>query len=488
MRRIISVILVAIIMANLLVFSASAQQAKYSDTVFTVENIAKGDSLSDSDRKTYTTVKKDTTITLERQDGIAHIYIEFDRLPTGWSLVVDGNSTECGKENFLHDYVDVKKLTGNTPAKVELKFPENTVIADIYAFSEGELPDFVQVWNAPCEKADLLLISSHSDDEQLFFAGVLPYYAIERKLNVQVAYIVQHFELDGQQNHSRPHEQLDGLWTVGVKNYPVISDFPDVYSESKDRDTAFKEAEEAFGEKGVTYDDFKAYITGLIRRFKPLVVVSHDLNGEYGHGTHVFCASALTEAVLLAQEKENYPQSAQEYGVWQTQKVYLHLYDTNKIIMDWDKPLESLGGKTAFQKTQEGFDCHKSQHWTWFYNWIYGKNNQITKASQIEKYSPCEYGLFYTTVGVDVAGGDFMENVITHSELEAQQSKPDEPVTEESTKTESYEQQPQTIENGRYYKNAIIFIAVFAIGVSIALIIVLCVRRVKIGEKGRFDK
>ena len=156
--------------------------------------------------------------------------------------------------------------------------------------------------------------------------------------------------------------------------------------------------------------------------------------------------------------------------------------------MDWDKPLESLGGKTAFQKTQEGFDCHKSQHWTWFYNWIYGKNNQITKASQIEKYSPCEYGLFYTTVGVDVTGGDFMENVISHSELEAQQSKPDEPMTEESTETESYEQQPQTIENGRYYKSAIIFIAVFAIGVSIALIIVLCVRRVKIGEKGRFDK
>lgn len=482
MRKTISVILVAIIMANLLVFSASAQQSKHSDTLFSVENIEQADSLYDGDRKTYATVKKDTAITLERQDGIAHIYIEFDRLPTGWSLVIDGNSIKCGKENFLHDYVDVKKLTGNIPTKVELKFPENTVIADIYGFSQGELPDFVQVWNAPCEKADLLLISSHSDDEQLFFAGVLPYYAIERKLNVQVAYMVQHFELDGEQNHSRPHEQLDGLWTVGVKNYPVMSNFPDVYSESKDSDIAFKEAEEAFLEKGVTYDDFKAYITELLRRFKPLVVVSHDLNGEYGHGTHVLCASALTEAVLLAQEKENYPQSAQEYGVWQTQKVYLHLYDANKITMDWDKPLESLGGKTAFQKTQEGFGFHKSQHWTWFYDWIYGKDNQITKASQIEKYSPCEYGLFYTTVGIDTIGGDFMENVISHSELEAQQNKPDQPVMEEITETESYEQQPQPTENGTGYKNAIVFLVVFAIGVSVALIIALLVRRAKIGK------
>ena len=482
MRKTISVILVAIIMANLLVFSASAQQAKYSDTLFSVENIEQADSLYDGDRKTYTTVKKDTAIILERQDGIAHIYIEFDRLPTGWSLVIDGYSIKCGKENFLHDYVDVKNLTGNIPTKVELKFPENTVIADIYGFSQGELPDFVQVWNAPCEKADLLLISSHSDDEQLFFAGVLPYYAIERKLNVQVAYMVQHFELDDEQNHSRPHEQLDGLWTVGVKNYPVMSNFPDVYSESKDSDIAFKEAEEAFLEKGVTYDDFKAYITELLRRFKPLVVVSHDLNGEYGHGTHVLCASALTEAVLLAQEKENYPQSAQEYGVWQTQKVYLHLYDANKITMNWDKPLESLGGKTAFQKTQEGFGFHKSQHRTWFYDWIYGKDNQITKASQIEKYSPCEYGLFYTTVGIDTIGGDFMENVISHSELEAQQNKPDQPVMEEITETESYEQQPQPTENGTGYKNAIVFLAVFAIGVSVALIIALLVRRAKIGK------
>ena len=33
-----------------------------------------------------------------------------------------------------------------------------------------------------------------------FFAGILPYYAIERKLSVQVAYLVQHFEASGVQN------------------------------------------------------------------------------------------------------------------------------------------------------------------------------------------------------------------------------------------------------------------------------------------------
>jgi hypothetical protein len=87
----------------------------------------------------------------------------------------------------------------------------------------------------------------------------------------------------------------------------------------------------------------------------------------------------------------------------------------NQIVMDYDTPLESFGGKTAFEVTQDGFACHKSQHWTWFYKWIYGsEENPYTKASQIKTYSPCQYGLYHTTVGTDVVGGDFFENVITH--------------------------------------------------------------------------
>ena len=85
--------------------------------------------------------------------------------------------------------------------------------------------------------------------------------------------------------------------------------------------------------------------------------------------------------------------------------------------MDWDTPLESLDGKTPFQVTKEGFGCHKSQHWTWFYRWIYGTGaNPIGKASDIKTYSPCLYGLYDTKVGQDSAGGDFFENVRTYAQ------------------------------------------------------------------------
>lgn len=372
--------------------------------------------LTDEKRSTYTEGQGE--ITLQSAEGIAHLYIEFDRLPGEWSILAGGKEYPVA-DGFLHQYVDIASLCGKQKT-LTLRFTRSTSIADLYTFgAEEQLPDFVQTWNAPCNKADLMLISSHSDDEQLFFAGLLPYYAIERELKVQVVYIVQHFEANGVEDHTRPHEQLDGLWAVGVRNYPVMSDFPDVYSESKDKDTAFAMAEKAFGAAGVTFDDFKGYITECLRRFKPLVVVSHDPNGEYGHGTHVFCTAALQEALTLAVDDSQYPASAQKYGTWRPEKTYLHLYEQNQITMDWDTPYESLGGKTPFQRTQEGFGCHKSQHWTWFKRWIYGNNGEITKASQIKTYSPCQYGLYDTIVGPDEVGGDFMENVATYAQREA---------------------------------------------------------------------
>ena len=94
------------------------------------------------------------------------------------------------------------------------------------------------------------------------------------------------------------------------------------------------------------------------------------------------------------------------------EKLYLHLYEENPVTLDLDTPLDSLGGRTPFQVTQDGFACHKSQHWTWFYKWIYGaKDRPITRAADIRSYSPCRYGLYYTAVGPDEVGGDLFEHI-----------------------------------------------------------------------------
>ena len=49
---------------------------------------------------------------------------------------------------------------------------------------------------------------------------------------------------------------------------------------------------------------------------------------------------------------------------------------------------------------------------------MFVKNSEITKASQIKKYSPCEYGLYFTSVGADVQKNDMLENITLYSEQE----------------------------------------------------------------------
>lgn len=396
-----------------------AEEAEYENSIIEAEGFRNNQSISDGNRATYSSCTEKGIVTVAREDGIAGIYVEFDRIPTEWTLtnLAAGVSVKCGTYSFLHEYADVKSLLGECPKSLTLTFEAGTVIADIYVLGEGELPIMVQTWAPPCEQADLLLLTSHSDDEQLFFSGVLPYYAGERKLDVQVAYVVQHFEANGVQNHQRPHELLDGLWTVGVKYYPIMSDFPDLYAESKNRETAFLQATKVYESAGIAYTDFLSYIIECLRRCKPLVVVSHDLDGEYGHGTHVVCAQAITEAISLAADETQELDSYRRYGTWETEKLYLHLYEENPIVMNWDIPLETFGGKTAFEVSQEGFGCHLSQHWTWFYKWMYGTAERpVKKATDIRSYSPCNYGLYYTAVGNDVVGGDFFENIVTYEE------------------------------------------------------------------------
>ena len=399
-------VLIALLLATAVSAVADHRNAKLQATGFSDASL-----LNDGNERTYTKGTSNAPgVITEREDGIFSLYIVFDRIPSEWTLTdpSTGKSETFGTNAFLHEYVNVSEAFGYAPMKVQMTFSTGISISEIYAFGAGELPAWVQRWEKPLDRADLLLISSHSDDEQLFFAGVLPYYAGELGYDVQVVYVVSHFD-----THERPHEQLDGLWTVGVRNYPIISDIPDLYSES------FDGAISTYKNQGVSYEAFTEYITECIRRFKPLVVVSHDINGEYGHGTHLVVNRAIRDYLENAEDAQYFSESADRYGLWMPQKTYFHLYGENKIVMDWDKPLEAFGGKTAFQVTQDGFKCHKSQHWTWFNRWIYGSSGaSITKATDIKDYSPCLYGLYQTSVGYDVTGGDFFENVKTYAVLE----------------------------------------------------------------------
>lgn len=216
-----------------------------------------------------------------------------------------------------------------------------------------------------------------------------------------------------------------------MRHYPVIAEFPDdarsLGKSSESRETVLERARGVYDE-----EEWIAFEVEMLRRFQPQVVIGHDMDGEYRHGAHILNTDALLQALPLANDPSYEPESAQAYGLWEVPKTYLHLYEENPLVMDWDTPLESMGGSTPFELSKQGYACHLSQQNTWFTKWM-----NKDRAADINKYSPCEYGLYRTTVGEDVRKNDFFENITTYGEKERLMAEEEARLEEQRQKEEA---------------------------------------------------
>ena len=353
------------------------------------------------------TTTENAFLTLEHESGIGSLYFLFDQINDPYTITDNdsGVTVTAGENLFYHEFVDLEALFGTAPTSITIRFDRSPVtVFELYVYSSGEVPETVQKWEKPYEDgADLVLFSAHGDDEHLFFAGILPYYAGERGYKVQVVYFTDHREDD----YKRVHEMLNGLWTVGVTAYPVFGDHPDFFLRHNLEGTYL-----SFEYRGYTREELLSFVVENVRRFKPVVAVCHDINGEYGHSMHIAYTDLLIKALDISNDPSQFPESADTYGVWDVPKTYLHMYEENQIVMNWDQPLDYFDGQTAYQvSVNQGFQCHKSQilDFVWYYS-------AYSKAIDIPIYNPCYYGLYRSTVGPDVEKNDFFENVLTHDE------------------------------------------------------------------------
>lgn len=361
--------------------------------------------------KYWETQKTEDTahLTLEYKDGIGSLNLSFMHAYGPYTIINNdtGKTYTAGTDLFIHEFIDLTSCFGSAPTSVTISFENGPAeLHELDVYTEGAVPDSVQKWEQPEEgKIDLILFATHSDDDQLFFAGLLPYYAVERDYQVLVIYLTDHYNTAP----GRAHEVLTGLWSVGVTNYPVLGHFEDF----GDANSA-KEAFQKFAKYGHSQEDMTNFVVEQLRRFKPMVAVGHDLNGEYGHAQHKAYAQMLTDAVAISGDASYHPESAEKYGTWDVPKTYVHLYKENQIVMDWDQPMEKFNGMTPFEVSKElGFPAHVSQQkgWAWYYE---GKH----AATELKKYSPCLYGLFRSTVGEDLEKKDMFENLTSHAELD----------------------------------------------------------------------
>lgn len=320
------------------------------------------------------------------EDTSAHfLYVCFVDMPDEWRVEVetDGEWSVLaqGDTTYMHAFVE---LGGVSRFRLWAGFQKARPLRvnELFVFGQGRLPGWVQRWEPTHEKADLMILAAHPDDELIQFGGLIPAYATELGKKTVVVYMTG-------SNSTRTSELLNGLWSMGVRQYPVIGPFYDGYSSSL-----------GGGYQKWPKRQAQEFVMRMIRRYKPDVMVTHAVNGEYGHGAHRVCADVALFCAGNSMDAGICAESARRYGVWRMQKLYLHLYGDDPLRLDWNLPLSSLGGITALEAAQRAYLLHATQQSTRFEVTDEGENSSAL------------FGLAYTKVGKDVARDDLFENVI----------------------------------------------------------------------------
>ncbi|MBQ9008894.1 MAG: PIG-L family deacetylase [Clostridia bacterium] len=297
----------------------------------------------------------------------------------------DGVWQPVGNVHPVRYYNDYIPVDGLHHFRIRNMGERDFCVTEVQFLSEGSVPDWVQIWQPFKGEADLLVLSAHPDDEVLWFGGAIPYYRGERQKKVLVVNV-------SKQPASRKCELLDCLWTCGVREYPIVTGgdvFVDGYASQTNMVLNW------WGRENLLQ-----FITGVIRRYRPLVAITHDFDGEYGHGAHKACAWGLTHALELAADPE-YTLAGKNAGLkpWQIQKVYIHLYEENSVEMDWRVPLNAFDGKTGHEVACEAFKKHRTQDSGKYEVRDYGKHDNRL------------FGLYYSSVGPDEEKNDFFEHI-----------------------------------------------------------------------------
>ena len=326
--------------------------------------------------------RPEATLEIQLPPGTAEggLYLRFNHIPAQWTLT-DENGVLLARgddRGFPHVYLPFQRAQ-RLHLWMQRAAGARMGIAELSVLEGKEPPAWVQRWLPTYEQADLLVLVAHPDDDLLFMGGAVPWYAVEEGRRVVVAYMTC-------QNPQRRTEALNALWEAGVRHYPVFGDF---FDKQLPREDVWRR----WGEENTL-----AFVTNLYRRFKPQVVISHDLNGEYGHGAHKVTAEAARNALALAADSAAFPDSASQYGLWDVPKLYLHLYAQDELIMDWRRPI-SAQRRTALEAAQAAFKHHKSQ------------NHDKYQVKDTGPHSSARFGLVRSLVGPDKQKDSFFENI-----------------------------------------------------------------------------
>ncbi len=314
--------------------------------------------------------------------------------------------------------------------------PDRARLATLALLLACAWPASAYDWLPPTNKIVLLVINAHPDDEGIFFGGSLPYYAGLLQVPTML------LSMTGGNNPAvRDDELRCSAWTDSVRYEPVFAPFPDVPPSTNNPYTNTIDmvwdiwADGKLQGDGSDVEAGKAwaanYIAEQIRRYRPEVIITHDLNGEYGHDVHKATARAVTNAFFVAADPNATATNLVGLPPWQAKKLYLHLYPTNQLFHKyWEMPFAQLTNQTARQVANLGLQCDVSQGFKTVGS-VYDPNGYYFPW-------PSEWwGLYASTVGPDtvlssnavvmgyaVPSGAAAENFLEHLTTDVSSSPP----------------------------------------------------------------
>jgi LmbE family N-acetylglucosaminyl deacetylase len=312
--------------------------------------------------------------------------------------VIGRRAGKCRKGGANHP-------AGRSPYLRDLRLEQ----LELRALLSGSYP-----WNPEPAKAALMVVSAHPDDEGIFFGGVIPYYSTVADVPmVHISMTAGWF--DGGPTETRQNELRDADWAYGLRNEPIFAGFADFYDMGRNSDNETFDVwldgrfDNDPGQWAPGRLAAASYLATQIRIYQPDVIVTQDLEGEYGHGNHMAAGLAAADAFALAAD----PNFTDGNAPWQAQKLYTHLYDRepaypmiDKLWMDWSTPSPELGGKTPLEVADEGLAMHVSEG-----------GSELVTTWEGRRFSE-QWGLYLSAVGPDTVSADgwahtdFFENVV----------------------------------------------------------------------------
>lgn len=344
--------------------------------------------MTDDDIYTKQTLRKGSYLSFSwiRSLGAKYLFLSWFELPECVTITQTDDSGQVTKrQKYAPEILDelIEFEEGTTTVTIYANAPLNLTTLHIY--SGGILPDGCHPWLPTPGKLDFLMVATHPDDDIFFLGGIMPIYGGERGYTGTAVYMTT-------QTRRRCSEAMNGLWAMGGRSNPLFAGFADIGEGKLDN----------YNSKLFLYEDMVLYLVRQFRSLRPEVVITQDLDGEYGHFQHKAVVKAVLEAAYLCNIPRFDAASTQQYGTFQIKKVYVHLYEKNPLVLDMDAPLASFGGLNAYEVDRLAFACHLSQKGSRFQQNI-GKDNAVSAK---------RFGLAYTTVGLDTPGeNDMFEHI-----------------------------------------------------------------------------